>query len=213
MFAHYDINTLLDELGVPANMIMPSPEIKLKTMPGAKNIDADCDPFLPLEIFDDTEFDCRTPKEWLAIGQENGEQKPVPGKALLANGIVKDGVKQYEWLDVGMFKYDSIKKLYQVQIMPRGPGAPKKPKTEYKRTAPRFWIPRIRLMFCAEDPLVFSQRVYSAYMARRKTEILLRYHLYIDCMPTDDVTSISPEMLDRIVKWAKGTKSIKNDER
>ena len=25
--------------------------------------------FLPLEIFDNTEFDCRTPEEWLALGK------------------------------------------------------------------------------------------------------------------------------------------------
>lgn len=25
--------------------------------------------FIPLEIFDNTEFDCRTPEEWLALGE------------------------------------------------------------------------------------------------------------------------------------------------
>ena len=25
--------------------------------------------FLPLEVFDDSEFDCRTPQEWLELGQ------------------------------------------------------------------------------------------------------------------------------------------------
>ncbi len=96
------------------NLLVPSGEIKLKVSPGAKNIDADCDPFLPLEVFDDTEYDSRMPDEWLALGFEKGVQKPVPGKALLASGIVKDGVKQYEWMDVGMTAYDPVKQLYQV---------------------------------------------------------------------------------------------------
>ena len=39
--------------------------------------------FLPLHIFTDMEFDCRTPEEWLAMGVTNGCCKPVPGKALL----------------------------------------------------------------------------------------------------------------------------------
>ena len=39
--------------------------------------------FLPLDIFTDMEFDCRTPGEWLAMGMENGCRKPVPGTALL----------------------------------------------------------------------------------------------------------------------------------
>ena len=44
-------------------------------------------PFLPLEIFDDTEYDCRTPEGWMALGLERegeGEvRKLVPAKALL----------------------------------------------------------------------------------------------------------------------------------
>ena len=39
--------------------------------------------YLPLHIFDNKEYDCRTPEEWLEMGQENGVRKPVPGKALL----------------------------------------------------------------------------------------------------------------------------------
>ena len=47
-------------------------------------------PFLPLEIFDDTEYDCHTPEGWMALGLERGEgegegqvRKLVPAKALL----------------------------------------------------------------------------------------------------------------------------------
>ena len=114
LYAEYDITKLITESGTSINLLMPSSEIKLKVTPGAKHLDADCDPFLPLEVFDDTEYDSRTPEEWLALGHEADGQKPVPGKALLANGIVKDGVKQYEWMDIGMTAYDPVKQLYQV---------------------------------------------------------------------------------------------------
>ena len=114
VFAKYDINKLLEDYGISLNLLVPTGEMKLKISPGAENIDADCDPFLPLEVFDDTEYDCRTPQEWMALGDENGTQKPVPSKALLASGIVKDGIKQYDWLDVGMTAYDDAKKLYRV---------------------------------------------------------------------------------------------------
>ena len=48
-------------------------------------------PFLPLEIFDNTEFDCRTPQEWLGLGIEPGSdvRMPIPAKALLPT---EDGV-------------------------------------------------------------------------------------------------------------------------
>eukprot|EP00794_Sanderia_malayensis_P012733 gene12733-14038_t len=213
LFSQYSITKLLEDYGISMNSLIPSGEIKLKVTPGAKHIDPDCDPFLPLEVFDNTEYDCRTPAEWLALGNENGVQKPVPGKALLATGIVKDGVKQYEWLDVGMTAYDPVKQNYQVHTMPRGQDASNKIKIEVRGKPVNFWIPRIRLMFCAEDPVTFSQRVHAAYELRQKTEILLRYHLYIDCMPTDGVPNIAPEMLERITKWAKGVKSLKSDSR
>ena len=40
-------------------------------------------PYLPLDVFDDGEFDCRTPQEWLDLGLEGNVRKPVPGRALL----------------------------------------------------------------------------------------------------------------------------------
>ena len=43
--------------------------------------------FLPLDVFDNTEFDCRTPQDWLALGKDGKEKKPVPGKALISSGI------------------------------------------------------------------------------------------------------------------------------
>lgn len=114
MYAEYDITKLIEDAGISINLLMPSSDIKLKVTPGAKYLDADCDPFLPLEAFDDMEYDCRTPNEWLQLGREADGQRPVPGRALLANGLVKDGVKQHEWKDVGMIAYNARRQLYQV---------------------------------------------------------------------------------------------------
>lgn len=97
--------------------------------------------------------------------------------------------------------------------MPRGATAPKRLPSEGKRKPVGTWLPRIRLMFCAEDPITFAQRVVDAFELRRKTEILLRYHLYVDCMPTDGVPNLTPEMVERIVKWAKGLKQSSKDSR
>lgn len=40
-------------------------------------------PYLPLELFDNTEYESRNPDEWLALGEDNGIRRPIPGKALL----------------------------------------------------------------------------------------------------------------------------------
>lgn len=39
--------------------------------------------FLPLDIFDNTEYEMYNPTEWLELGREDGVRKPVPAKALL----------------------------------------------------------------------------------------------------------------------------------
>lgn len=40
---------------------------------------------MAFQIFDNEEYDCRTPEEWISLGLEPGshDRKPVPGKALL----------------------------------------------------------------------------------------------------------------------------------
>merc|ERR1711962_25575 len=100
----------------------------------------------------------------MKLGVVEGEKKrkPVPGRALLPNGVVKEGVKQYEWQDVGMINYDSNDNLYTVKLM----GGDKSSSTSL------YMIPRIRLMFYAEDPVVFADRLKEAFEARKKTEAL-----------------------------------------
>jgi dynein heavy chain len=66
LFASLDIEDLLLELGIDYRSGVPNP--------------AD---WLPLEPFDDTEYDCRMPEEWIAFGEaEDGVFYPVPGKGL-----------------------------------------------------------------------------------------------------------------------------------
>lgn len=47
----------------------------------------------------------------------------------------------------------------------------------------KYWIPRIRLLFSAEDPRVFVERIQFALHWRENTEALLLYRLSVDCMP------------------------------
>lgn len=44
--------------------------------------------FLPLETFDNTEFDCRTPEEWMGLGECIAEHQIIEFK--LINFIGKD---------------------------------------------------------------------------------------------------------------------------
>ncbi|PIK41738.1 putative dynein heavy chain 1, axonemal [Apostichopus japonicus] len=67
------------------------------------------------------EFDCRTPTEWLAMGVQGGERKPIPAKALLPAWDApekldpKDPSLEYEWFEVGMLDYNTETQQYLVQ--------------------------------------------------------------------------------------------------
>jgi dynein heavy chain len=75
---------LLKEENIQTELLMPKEQsgepIELNKNPEDP---APFPPFLPLHIFDNEEFDCRTPEEWINMGLEGGVRKPCPGVALL----------------------------------------------------------------------------------------------------------------------------------
>lgn len=67
----------------------------------------------------------------------------------------------------------------------------------------KYWVPRIRLLFSAEDPRVFVERIQFALRCRENTEALLFYHLSVDCMPIWRGTpSLDTDSLQRIKRNA-----------
>ena len=84
MYATLSLKELLANESIDTDLLMPKEQtdetVELNKDPEDP---APFLPFLPLHIFDNDEFDCRTPEEWISMGQENGTRKPVPGKALL----------------------------------------------------------------------------------------------------------------------------------
>ena len=191
-------------------------------------------PFLSLDIFDNTEYDCRNPEEWLNLGRTGKSQKPVPGRALLSTtGKDIADPDRFLWMDVGVLQYDVGTKQYFVKavasdgiqhnVIPKGTKlnatidkGNENSKTKMlpsSLTVTGCWVPRIRLMFCAEDPVVFADRVAYAYRLRQQTEALIRYQLYIDCMPVDEVAELETSSLEQMVGWASETSMLKKGPR
>ncbi|XP_030840434.1 dynein heavy chain 1, axonemal isoform X1 [Strongylocentrotus purpuratus] len=220
-----DLEQLLEQVGAETSELMPKQiqgnlAVKLNGAGGSNP--APFPPFLPLDIFTDMEFDCRTPEEWLHLGQENGCRKPIPGRALLPAWDSpeeldpKDPSIEYEWFDVGMLTFDPETEHYLVQktdlngrILDKAGKVVVDGGNNGKVLSPgQYWVPRIRLMFAAEDPTSFAMAVGKAFHVRQHTEALLRYNLYVDCMPMEGVGELDPESLRRMVEWATGAPSL-----
>lgn len=60
---------------------------------------------------------------------------------------------------------------------------------------------------------MFTKRVVEADALRKNTEALLRYHLYVDCMPTEGQQVISEKSLNKIKEWALTTPRLRKGPR
>ncbi|MED6248877.1 hypothetical protein ATANTOWER_006426, partial [Ataeniobius toweri] len=203
----FDLEQLLAEKGIELNSLMP--RHLNSTDPISDNV---LSPILPLEIFDNEDYDCRTPEDWLALGKTEGSpgQKPVPAKALLLKDDSGSPCPEYSWHLVGVLDYTKEKCQYLVQkalhysnqkdeeVKPSKKRGHKK-KMDLLHGGSEHWVPRIRLLFKAEDPRVFAERIEFAVRLRKHAEVQLLYSTSVDCMPIwEGNPSLSDDSLRRI---------------
>ncbi|XP_037871312.1 dynein axonemal heavy chain 1 isoform X2 [Bombyx mori] len=203
-FLAANIKKMLRDLGVQPFWLVPIEDLKVD--------DQLCyglySPFpkLELEIFDNTDFDCRIPSEWLSLGLIEGEQYPCPGLAF----IPKDDAKPtkgnvdliqtfnslYEWTNVAAFSFDEKTEKWEVMAL--------------DGTKRRYNIPRIRLMFKADDPETFARRVKFAVDLRREVENNLRFYLYLDCLLLDGLSSMPLQFMPKVLSMVRVHKQAKS---
>jgi len=149
--------------------------------------------WLPLEPFDDTEYDCREPQEWIAYGEQpDGAFCPIPGKGLFKND---DG--SGEWRPVLIQNYDEEREVYTGYWDSASA-------TEYVE------LTRINLLFNAEDPRIFAQRVAQAHSERIYADSQIRYNFFIDYMPQQELPDLDTEQVSRILYMATASRYLKN---
>ncbi|XP_066453022.1 dynein axonemal heavy chain 1 isoform X2 [Eleutherodactylus coqui] len=223
-YLNLNISQLLANEGVDSNLLVPR-----RADPGDQpcirnNSGQLLPPYLPLEIFDNEEFDIRLVDDWLSLGYDEGSsvRKPVPGQALLPVDDIlghedpKNSQLEYKWCNVGVLEYNEQKKLYLVHksagcrlLTTADSRAPLKAPS---LASFQYWVPRIRLLFCAENPHVFAQRIVAAQQLRKKTEALLLYNLYVDCMPANGSRRVTEDSLSRMKQRLLSTARLKKDE-
>ena len=163
------------------------------TIPDAPSSDSVFHSYLPLEAFDDDAFDERSPEDWLSLGVDtDGCFKFVPGLALR-----QDDVERGRWRPCKILDWNAIE--YRLLV-------------EWHDVRRRVWLPRVHVMFIAENPEVHATRVIAAHKSRKETEAILRYHLYVDSMPIDDLEPLEPSQLERIRDLSINTNCLLENE-
>ncbi|XP_030213444.1 dynein heavy chain 1, axonemal [Gadus morhua] len=207
-----DIEKLLSEKGIDATHLMPVPQSSGSEdhVPNLNQPGPPASNYLPLEVFDNEEFDCRTPADWLALGcaEASSERKPVPARALLPTDDQPPPEEPdspsgpHSWQAVGVLAYSQEKGRYLVQKADQHGRLRQQQITPFLNGGAGddvlpgggFWVPRIRLLFSAEDPRGFAERVQWAQRAREKAEAMILYGLSVDCMPVWSGTGGTPSL-------------------
>mgnify|MGYP007088253515 CR=1 FL=1 len=145
--------------------------------------------WLPLEPFDDNEYDVWTPQEWIE-SESTDKFEPVPGQ-----GLWRDSDNKGIWRRCLIYKYDEDWQMYE-GVWDDG-------------TTEKSELTWINLLFDAEDPWMFAQRVAKAYQDWIFADSIIRYNFFIDNMPTDDLPELDPEQQNWIKSMAESCRYLK----
>jgi len=190
LFASLNIEELLLELGVDYS-IPPKQAAESWASPfNVPNLSAQvasCK--LPLEPFDDSEYDCRTPEEWIECGNQMDEKfEPIPGQSLWRD---ENGVGH--WRRVLIYKHDQERDMFE---------------GTWDNTTKKCEVARVNLLFDAEDPRIFAQRVAKAHRDRMYADSQIRYNFILSFMPTDELQELDSEQTNRIQHMANRQNSL-----
>lgn len=172
--------------------------ININSLLKKKNIDYSVpnplDEWLPLEFFDDKEHDIYTSEEWIqkAKSTETLSTLFIPGVGLK---IESDG--SGTWNRVLINNYNNEKEVYLGYWDTNDESILKKTEIEVDSLIP-CELPKIHLLFDAENPYLFCQKVRQAHKDRIRAESIIRYNYYIDKMVQDNLPDISDDQKSRL---------------
>jgi dynein heavy chain len=136
-------------------------------------------PIFQLWDFDDDSFDSRTVEEWLSIGRDaQGSMIGVPAHVFVKNLL--------RWTPGVVTQYHEKAKRWLVKF-PDG-------------VSEEDWFPRLRILFLAENPEFFADRVANAVNERRRIESWIRFVFYVESMPYKSMPDIPEKSQKRILE-------------
>eukprot|EP00954_Amorphochlora_amoebiformis_P027051 1382995-Amorphochlora_amoeboformis.AAC.1 len=159
--------------------------------------------YLPLQLFENTTYHVYPPEEWIRLGTDEMGKVAIPAK-----GLWFDPEKDYE----GIYRpctvtgWDETKRKFRIKW--KGENAAKQD-AECKDDDIEAILYRINLCFQAEDPFQYVKGVVEAHEARRQFECAIKYSLYVDSMPADNINSLDPEQQKRILSNSLNTRKLK----
>jgi len=160
---------------------------------------------LPLDAFDNTDFECRSIAAWLELGtnKETGSIS-LPARALGTDpssnlkkmrSCIVTGVERLSTSSNSTDESeDSSNLLWNVTF------------DDDNSTAS---LHRLYVCFVAEDPVNFADRLADAHKRRRVASDEIIRQIYADCMPREEMKQLDSEQIGRIADCALATRNFK----
>ncbi|KAF8279355.1 putative dynein heavy chain [Trypanosoma cruzi] len=133
--------------------------------------------YFQLEDFDNTDFETRTPQEWVLLGEKDG------GTPARSRYFDKRS-NEVQWLPCRVVAYDDERSCYQVVWESNGCSK---------------WTKRLNIIFDAEDEAVWHERVRQAEAYRAETEAALRGRMYLQSLDGSRIAPMDQDQMDRII--------------
>jgi dynein heavy chain len=181
-FESLDFETLLLERGISFR----SPE-------------ATADHWLNVDCFDSTEFDIRTPEQWMEHGYaDDGSFLPLKATALRVSehgeGLWK------ECLVCGWEPPATVQDTGYFQVR----------WTEDEAAATTESVSRLKICFHGEDPSLFADRVEFAFNAVQRAQARAKLNFFIDNMPIDDIQCLDVDQVARVLDLSKRSPALRD---
>ena len=125
---------------------------------------------MPLEAYDDKEFDTRLPHAWI-----NPNNALAPRDGIGALGLWKDKDGICYWRKLRIMKYLTKTDRYE---------------GFWENTREKVRLARIFIHFDEEDPKIFSRRFAAAHQKRKHADALIKYNYYIENMPKHQIPEV-----------------------
>lgn len=177
-FNSQNIADLFKDAGFEMWQLIPVHDLrKLLTIEERRDIFSMTFSNLPIQWFDDFDFGIMRPEDWLDLGNVNGARYPVPAMAILPNLVQSDPNENekeidrrnniYKWTMVSVRDYDSAMSRWLVTDLD---------------SEKSYQIPRLFMMFLAENPKLFVKRTQYAWNLRLNSEKHIKLNCILNCM-------------------------------
>eukprot|EP00741_Cyanophora_paradoxa_P007767 tig00001206_g7515.t1 len=134
---------------------------------------------LPLEAFDNAEYETKSPEEWIEEGRAMGGT-PAMSRFYNAAG-------QYEWAACDVVDYNAEEDTYLIRWRDGG------------RLKP---VKRLNLVFDGEDPERWKRRRQEAQRLRKEASAAVRYGQYVEEQTKGETITMQKEQVSRILRLA-----------